>query len=727
MPNSLIRRGLMKNSEWEFRFYRSGSHTADFIFGESGVRYRLKDIETGEWPAFGEFDLASSAFDGLMPAVLQCLSKSEAVNWKTDDEILLPSGKSYSRYMKIEGNADGLQSAAWIWAMQGSGLPVDIVESDGSIIGFIMTARDRCNILVKPGYESLTPLRQWDDPLISRDCHKVKNIGTYNVITRDGTSLATDVWLPCPSNDSERYPTIFIRTPYGRYSSIEFWHRFVRRGYALVIQDVRGRDDSNGEWVPYKYDREDGDDTLNWIADQPWSDGNVGMTGASYLGNVQWAAAASGNPHLKALVSMVTSGPSFIDIERRGGIYSSGSLAWAFMMADKSSNKEALKRDDWNEVAAMRPIKDIPQRALGRNIHFWDEHMQHPNNDEFWQNIDWTLDSDKINVPALIISGWYDDNGMGSTTAWEMNEGHKRENQKLIFGPWFHQFNSTREIHGVSFGSTAIRYDLDVLCLRWFDRFLKNIDNGVETEPAVQYYMVGANQWEKAEKWPPEQAVYKNAYIHSSGNAKTSSGDGKLDFTTAEDEPYDTYVFDPKDPALFLIDVSENEMNVPENYREVDKREDVLVYTSSPLESEVAIAGNIFAEIYAASSARDTDWVVRLEDVDNKGNSIRLTDGILRARYRRSFEKPELLEPGAVEKYEIRMAKTANVFKKGHSIRITITSGAKNLAFPNHNTGNNVPDDVEMLCATQKMYHNEQYPSHVKLPIMRGSVRQKGL
>ena len=708
----------MENSGREFRFYRSGSHTADFVFHSTEVVYRLKDIETGEWPCFSNFDLNGSAFDGLMPSVLQCLMEESAVNWQNADEVSFSSGRRYRRYIKMEGSSGEQQNEAWIWAMQGSGLPVDIIESKGSIIGFVMTARDRCNMLVKPGHEGLTPLKQWDAPLLSKDTHNIKSMGTFNVITRDGASLATEVWLPFPTDNSTKYPTVLIRTPYGRFSNIEFWHRFVRRGYALVIQDVRGRDDSDGEWVPYKFDREDGDDTLNWIASQPWSDGNVGMIGASYLGNVQWAAASSGNPHLKALVSMVTSGPSFIDIERRGGIYCSGSMAWAFMMADRKSNKDALKRDDWDRVEAIRPIKDIPEMALGRDIHFWDEQMMHPDNDEFWQNIDWSLRADKINVPSIIISGWYDDNGMGSTAAWEMNERSKRENQKLIFGPWFHQFNSTREIHGVPFGSNAIRYDLDVLCLRWFDRFLKGIDNGVLKEPNVQYYMVGANKWESAAKWPPENVEYSNLYIHSHGNARTSNGDGRLDMAAPLNEPFDTYVFDPKDPAPFLIDVSENEMNVPGNYSEVDKREDVLVYTSEPLENEVVIAGNIYAEIYAATSARDTDWLVRLEDVDEEGNSIRLTDGILRARYRKSFEKPELLEPGAIEKYEIRMAKISNLFKKGHRIRVTITSGAKNLAFPNHNTGNNVPDDVEMLCAEQKIYHSSQYPSHVKLPIM---------
>ncbi|MGE5632442.1 MAG: CocE/NonD family hydrolase [Caulobacteraceae bacterium] len=715
----------MKNAnlkEERFAFYRSGCHSTDFIFTGNGVTWSNKDVGTGKWPPFESFDMKADMFDKLIPVIWHCLSEADAKDWSHSNEVAFSSGVEYQRYMKLEGTVDGSKAEAWIWAMQGKGLPLDIIVCGDTITAFVMTARDRCNVLVKPGYEALTPLRLWDDPLLSKDEYNVKHIGTHFVKTGDGASLATDVWLPLTPGDSKKFPSVLIRTPYGRFSNLEFWLRFVRRGYALVVQDVRGRDDSDGEWIPYKYDKSDGDETLNWIAAQTWSDGNVGMTGASYLGNVQWAAAASGNPHLKALFSMVTSGPAFIDIERRGGIYSSGSLAWAFMMADRRSNREALKRSDWNEVAAIRPIRDIPQRALGKNIHFWDEYMKHPDNDEFWQRVNWSLDSDKIDVPSIVVSGWYDDNGMGSSSAWEMNEKNKRANQKLVFGPWYHQFNSTREIHGVRFGNNSIRYDLDVLCLRWFDKFLKGIDNGVEKEPAVQYYLVGSNEWAASRKWTPENACYKNIYLHSKGNARTSSGNGALKSAPGTAEPYDSYVFNPEDPAPFLIDVSENEMNVPGNYKEVDIREDVLVYDSDVLTEAVSIAGNVYAEIYAASSAKDTDWLVRLEDVDAEGNPIRLTDGILRARYRKSFEKAELLEPGKIERYEIRMAKIANTFKEGHKIRVTITSGAKNLAFPNHNTGNNPPDDVEMICAEQKIYHDEQHPSHVKLPVVKGSL-----
>lgn len=707
--------------ERKFIFYESGCRAADIVFRSDGAIVRSKDIETNTWSNYGKLELNGNIYDETLPEVFKCFNASKSVNWENSDDIYLSCKKHYHRCLKVCENICGKKTEAWIWAMQGSGYPVDIVVYKNSIVAFIMANRERCNILVTPGFEDITPLKLWQSSLISKDIHGVKSIGEFTIKTRDNANLATNVWLPSDIEAGARIPAIFIRTPYGRLSGVKPWLRFVKRGYALVVQDVRGREDSDGEWIPYKYDRNDGDDTLNWIAEQSWSDGNVGMIGGSYLGYVQWAAAASGNPHLKAVVSLVAAGPPFIDIKRKGGIYPSGALAWSFMMADQRMDKSALNREDWDEIVCIRPIKDIPKRVLGKNIHFWDEYMKHPDNDDFWQESDWTLHGDKANVPSIIISGWYDDNGMGSTAAWEMNEKHNRPNQKLIFGPWKHHFNTTREIHGVKFSSDAIRYDLDALCIRWFDKFLKNIDNEVDKEPPVQYYVVGENKWVNSEKWPPENAEYKNMYLHSCGNAKTSFGDGTLKTMPPEDQPYDSYVFNPEDPAPFLIDISENEMNVPENYKDVDIREDVLVYTSDALKEDTVIAGNVYARLYASSSARDTDWIVRLEDVDVSGNSIRLVDGILRARYRKSFENPELLEPNKVEEYSIHMTKIACMFKKGHRMRVTITSGAKNLAFPNHNTGNNPTEDVEMLCAFQRVYHDEKYPSHVKLPIIKGS------
>ncbi|MEA4845858.1 MAG: CocE/NonD family hydrolase [Clostridiaceae bacterium] len=704
--------------EQGFAFYELGTHIADVIFSENGVSHRKKNIETNEWLPFIRLEKEDISYRLPLLKIWSNLKELQHIDWNEHDNIKLGNGCHYQRYMKFEGNVDGIKSEAWLWALRNEKFPVDLFIADGDIVGFVLTKRDGCYILVKPGFEDITILKHWKDPLLSENSHGIRHIGMQHVTMGDGVKLATDVWLPADLKEGLKVPAILVRTPYGRFIMGEVELRFVRRGYALVAQDTRGREDSEGEWVPFIHEKEDGNDTLNWIAEQPWSDGNVGMIGGSYGGYVQWAAAASGNIHLKAVVSLVTAGSPFVDLPRKGGAVMSGTLAWAFMMSRQRTDFNALSRDDWEEILSIRPIKDIPAKALGRDIHFWDEWMKHPDDDRFWQKADWSLHGENIGAASLIISGWYDDDGAGTTQAWEMVEEHGLKNQRLILGPWYHQANSTRQIHDIQFGNNTIRYDIDLLYLRWFDRFLKNIDNGVEKEPRVQYYMVGDNEWKESAKWPPKEAEYTNLYMHSSGNAKTSLGDGYLNFEAQGNEEGDSYTFDPSSPAPYLIDVSENECSVPENYKEVEMREDVLVYTSESLKEDIAIAGDIYATLYASSSARDTDWIVRLTDVDEEGNSIRLSDGIIRARYRNSFEKPELLKPGEIEKYEIKMSKIANVFKKNHRIRVSVTSGAKNLVFPNHNTGNDPAADIEMVKAVQRVYHDEKNPSHVKLPLI---------
>lgn len=705
-----------------FSYYQSGVHTADLFFTADGILHRKKELDTNQWTDFGEFDSSDHGYEMPIQRLGTRLHELNSLDWKSTDDVFVSWGDHYQRYIKMDGIVDGQLQEAWIWALQEVKHPIDLVTLNNRVIAFLSSGRGESSILVQSGFEQFTPLKFWHDPLLSKTEYGVNHLGRHDVVMRDGVRLATDIWLPNGLPAGHKVPAILVRTPYGRLDRIYRWIRFVNRGYALVTQDTRGREDSEGEWIPKIHEMNDGDDTLHWIAAQPWSDGTVGMIGGSYLGYVQWAAAATGNPHLHAIVSYVTAGTPFVDLPRKGGTILSGILAWTFMMAEQKTNPTALHRDDWDEVLKIRPIRDIPKKVLGKEIPFWHEWMNHPDYDEFWAKADWSRHGDNINVPSLLISGWYDDNGMGTTEAWEMNEQHKRQNLKMILGPWYHQANTTRQIHKIPFGNNAIRYDLDLLQLRWFDRFLKGIDNGVEKEARVEYYMVGENEWKTSDTWPPKEIKYTHLYFHSHGHANTSRGDGALTFDLPSQQTPDTYSFDPEDPAPHLIDVSENECSVPENYRDVEMREDVLVYTSEPLQEDVAIAGDIYAVLYASSSAKDTDWLVRLTDVDEQGNSIRLSDGILRARYRNSFEKPELLEPGKIEKYEIKMTKISNLFKKGHRIRVSVTSGAKNLVFPNHNTGNNPAADTEFIIATQTVYHDENYPSHIRLPIIRKST-----
>lgn len=704
----------------KFKLYRSGIHLADIYYKENGISYSHRDIYSNTWSRVKEFKQADNQH--LEDYGLDFLEIHESI--KSCNELNFSSlngfqlnKRIYERYSRAE--ADTCNGYGIIWAERQRKFPLDIVTAGQSVIGFILSKRAECIILVLEGYECFTPLRSWENPLLSKAEFGVKFLGTQKVEMRDGVQLATDVWLPNGGIKESKLPAILVRTPYGKGRTFENYLGFVQRGYGLIVQDTRGREDSQGEFRSQGCERDDGDDTLSWVHRQDWCDGNISMIGGSYLGYVQWAAASSGNPHLKAVVSIVTAGSPFIDLPRKGGTLISGILAWVFAMSERRFCPEAMVRNDWDNIIKIRPIKDIPRKVLGYDIPLWDEIISRSAKDSFWEDWDWSIRGDKINVPALIVSGWFDDNGQGSLEAWNTNKKNNRKDIKMILGPWLHKANTTRDIGGVSFGNNAIRYDMDLTFLQWFDRYLKGVNNGVDGIPAVQYYLQGKDEWRSAEAWTPEVAVQKKLYLDSRGNANSSSGDGKLNWQKTFHEAYDSYIFDPQNPAPFLVDISENELNVPADYKEIEKRRDVLVYTSDVLEEEVTVAGEIYAEIYAMSSAKDTDWVVRLTDVDTEGSSRRLVDGLYRARYINDFTEEKLLSEGEIRKYNINMFHTANTFRKGHRIRIEITSGAENLIFPNHNTGNDSSTDTEYVVAEQKIFHSHQYASHIVLPVLQ--------
>lgn len=598
--------------------------------------------------------------------------------------------------------------------------PKDLVIKFGSIAAFVTPYRDQCAVLVRDGLEDCTILTQWDT--INRSpLYAVTPPVTAMIPMRDHVCLAADIYLPaavqaadgnCVKPVPEQIPAVLIRTPYGKGSGKAAYLRFVQRGYAVVIQDVRGREDSQGEWLPMYYEVEDGDDTLNWIAAQPWSDGNVGMTGGSYLGYVQWAAAASGNPHLKAMLSSVCAGSPFIDVPRRGGCFNSGMLAWAFMVSGQRANPELMARDDWDEVLNIRPLKDLAPKALGYDIPFLKKWFDHMDYDELWQRGNWKERTGSHRVPALIMSGWFDDNGMGTTEALELYHDYKEK--KVILGPWMHTGNADYDIHGFALGNNALRYDMDLICLSWLEHYLKGVDNGIDRTPTVEYYTMGANQWKIADNWPVPGTSELCLYLDGGYEDAAAENKGRLSAGAPLIPSSDSYVYDPKNPAVHLVDMSENELEVPSDYAAEEQRPDILCYSTGILTQDLTITGDVSAKLYLSSDCEDTDLVVRITDVDENGRSMKLADGVISARYRNQFEHPDFMEPGMIYPVTIRTTKLSHTFLKGHQLRVTITSGASNFIFPNRNTRDGF-NSVEMRTAHNCIHRGGKWASRVIL------------
>lgn len=663
---------------------------------------KAKTAEYGTYEALSEE--ARSFYSGFLKIDLSSLPgllrECEAAFHGQKEEILLSAGR---RYLSEDG----------VWYMQrDKKFPLNLLMEQGRAVVLACPAREMAVILSEPGWEEKTILKSWNEVWKDRPIHPVRYEGMFDVSMRDGVKLSTDVYLPGGIN--EPVPAVLIRTPYGKEENHQIYYRYVQRGYAVVIQDVRGRNLSGGEWIPNYYEVEDGDDTITWIADQPWCSKRVGMVGGSYLGYVQWAAAASNNPYLKALISVVCAGSAFADLPRRGGSFTSGMMAWAFAVSGKVFKPELMERDDWEEILNIRPVKNLAKKALGYEVPFLDKWLESGDYNDFWRRSNWQERSKGARIPALIQSGWFDDNGMGTTEALELVHDFPPEERKVILGPWQHSGNSVYDMHGVSFGNNALRFDLDFLYFQWFEHHLKGVDNGIENIPPVEYYTVGENRWKTASNWPIPETEEVDIYLTGEGNANTSLGDGRLSFHKPQGEMTDSYRYDPKAPATHIIDMSENELEVPEDYTEEEKRRDILCYTSEPLSGDFTVTGDLTAELYVSSDAPDTDFIVRLTDVDEKGRSIKLADGILSARYREGFEASKFMEPGQVYRLVIRTTKISNCFKKGHSIRVTVTSGAKNFVFPNTNTKDGY-NGSETVVATNCLHHGGVYPSKIRV------------
>jgi putative CocE/NonD family hydrolase len=527
----------------------------------------------------------------------------------------------------------------------------------------------------------------------------------------DGIRLTSTLVLP---DQAGSYPAILVRTPYGRYQHLEearFWASY---GYAVVVQDARGKFDSEGEYLPFINEHDDGMATLDWMSDQKWCNGNIGMWGSSYLAFCQLVLASTGHPALKTII------PISGWLQEGGAVTNGGAnhimLSIPWILHEESQTKRSLADVDLDELFEYLPLIDVFS-SLGIESNIWN------------RSFDFTpleaYRAGDIRIPALHITGWNDfvhDSALNIYTQVARNAG---STQKLIVGPWIHdQFYTTyTEAGDEDFGPASAmgRKGLQELSLKWFDRTLKSDEAAVSGWSPVRLFVMGANEWKNYDGWPPSNVRRVKFYLNSGSGANSVKGDGSLSETLPGRESHDSYVFDPMNPVptygganfhffLHLAGVKDQ--------REIEERRDVLVYTSPPLTGDIEIVGPIQTVLYAATEGRDTDFTAKLVEVRTGGYARIIEEGITRASYRNGTGARELLEPGMIYRLTVELGSTAIRIPEGHSIRLEISSSNFPKYDRNPNTGEDPLEAMTLKTVTQKIYHGGEYPSHVVLPVI---------
>ncbi len=529
---------------------------------------------------------------------------------------------------------------------------------------------------------------------------------------RDGVRLSTNIYRPDAPGE---FPVLLMRSPYGnggagnRYPKVA-----VEKGYVVVLQDTRGRYESEGIFDAMQSEALDGYDTQQWIASQPWFNGKIGTFGGSYVGFTQWIPAAVGCQYVAAMFPEVTFADLHDVVYQNGAFFLDLFGPWSYEMTSpyNVSTDSLMKQPD--RILMHLPLID-QDRMLGWKIPFLRDWLSHPEHDSYWDRTSIGNGYLRINAASYSVGGWYDIllnstiNNYLRMTAPEILPEVRRK-QKLMIGPWIHSMGH-RKVGEMDFGESA---DLDdtKLMLRWFDSQLKGIDDGIIDEPPVKIFVMGENKWRYEHEWPLARTDYRNFYFHSKGKANTGSGDGSLNTSMPGNEEADRYVYDPANPARTIGGMG------PYDQAGLEERSDVLVFTTPVLKEDIEITGPVSTVVYASSSARNTDFTAKLVDVYPDGRAMRLCEGIIRADHRDPAQKPSLIEPGKIYRFSIDMWATSNLFVKGHRIRVEISSSNFPRFDRNLNTGNYFATDTTVMKAQQMIFHGREYPSHIVLPVI---------
>jgi uncharacterized protein len=545
-------------------------------------------------------------------------------------------------------------------------------------------------------------------------------IESVSVPMRDGIRLKADLYLPDPPGP---FPVIVVRTPYTKAEAKPVGMFFARYGYAVLVQDVRGRHDSEGEFYPFTAEQADGTDLTGWLKQQSWCNGKIGAFGGSYMGITQWAM-AGGN----AEVTSIT--PVFATADLYSGLYQAGVfskhtfLHWTLTSHGRYGNLSGAR----NIEKGYRhfPLRESDD-AAGQDVEFFNDWVDRPVPDGYWRSMNHRDRFSSTSAPVFLIGGWYDFFAEATIDDFLLLRrtapAEVREKSKLLMGPWSHEFfNPNLSNYGIEpRWMELIPFEVVHGVKSWYDHSLKAIDNGWENKAAVRVYVLGENVWRDEQEWPPAGAFMHTYYLRSEGRAGDDSENGRLDLEApAADEPPDTFVYDPLDPVPTRGGRHGNHWTWgPADQREIAERPDVLVYTSEPLDEPLRVMGAVTARLFASSTAVDTDFTAKLVDVFPDGRALIICEGVIRARYRNGLHQPELLQPGEVYPFDIRIGNTAVLFARGHRVRLEVSSSNYPRYDANPNTGGAIATERHPLPATQNLFHGPEYPSSLVLPVVK--------
>jgi putative CocE/NonD family hydrolase len=548
---------------------------------------------------------------------------------------------------------------------------------------------------------------------------------------RDGVVLRADVYRP---DADGKFPVLLQRTPYNKDGGFEFGLRAAAQGYVVVIQDVRGRYTSEGNWEPFRHESNDGYDTVEWAAALPYSNGKVGMFGGSYVGATQMLAAIAHPPHLVAIFPFVTASNYHENWTYQGGAFEQWfNESWTSGLAQNTLDRNVSRYTDARQGIQSLPLSEYqlfssPYRALDASLEnlapYFLDWLAHPAYDDYWKR--WAIEEDysRIKVPVYNAGAWYDiflggtlRNYLGLKS--QAGTPEARQGQRLMIGVGGHA-GPGPVVGDVDFGPNST-VDLDAVMLRWYDYRLKGEANGTENEKPVRIFVMGVNQWRDEDAWPPSGVRQTRWFLHSSGHGNGLAGDGSLLPNQPAGDMPDKFVFDPANPVPTLggnLCCDSRLKPGARDQRPNEAREDVLVYSSQPFGHNYEVTGPVSLELYASSSAVDTDFTAKLVDVSPDGFARNLTEGILRARYRNSTSRADFLNPGQVYKLTVDMWATSNVFLRGHRLRLEVSSSNFPRFDRNPNNGDDPENTTHYVKATNTIYHDSQHPSALVVDVM---------